>query len=223
MKGSRSGGREEASEIVRPGPRVPFGRRVRRHFLTGVLVLLPAYITVFVLWRIFSALDRILGQWVVVATGYRIPGVGFVALLLIILAMGAVAGNLFGRRVIHAGEGLVGHVPVMRWIYGTTKQLFATLIEEKSTSFRRVVLVAFPGHGVYSMGFVTAESVREVTAALDKRMVAVFVPTTPNPTSGFLLFVPEDETIPLNLSVREGIGYVISAGALAQDKTDADE
>lgn len=223
MKRFRSGRHEDDPEIARPTPRLPFGRRVRRHFLTGVLVLLPAYITIFVLWRLFSALDRILGQWVVVATGYRIPGVGFVALLLIILAMGAVAGNLFGRRMIHAGEGLVGHVPVMRWIYGTTKQLFATLIEEKSTSFRRVVLVAFPGHGLYSLGFVTSEAVPKVGEALDKRMAAVFVPTTPNPTSGFLLFVPEDETIPLNLTVREGIGYVISAGTLAQDKTDADE
>jgi uncharacterized membrane protein len=196
---------------------------MRRHFLTGVLVLLPAYITIFVLWRLFSVLDQILGQWVEVATGHKIPGVGFVALLLIILAMGAIAGNIIGKRMIRAGEGVVGHVPVMRWIYQTTKQLFATLIEEKSTSFRRVVLVAFPGHGLYSLGFVTSEAVPKVAAALDRRVAAVFVPTTPNPTSGFLLFVPEDDIIPLNLSVREGIGYVISAGTLAQDKTDADE
>jgi uncharacterized membrane protein len=125
--------------------------------------------------------------------------------------------------MIRVGEGVVGHVPVVRWIYATTKQLFATLLEEKSTSFRKVVLVEFPRRGIYSLGFVTAEAVANVDEAVGTRTVAVFVPTTPNPTSGFFLFVPEDDVIPLGISVREGLGYVISAGTLAQDKVGADE
>jgi uncharacterized membrane protein len=212
-----------AATPVPEKPRPARGRQMRRHFLTGLLVLLPAYVSIFVLWRIFSALDRLLGQWVVVLTGHKIPGVGFVALLLIILGIGAVAGNIIGKRMIRVGEGVVGHVPVVRWIYATTKQLFATLLEEKSTSFRKVVLVEFPRRGIYSLGFVTAEAVANVDEAVGTRTVAVFVPTTPNPTSGFFLFVPEDDVIPLGISVREGLGYVISAGTLAQDKVGADE
>jgi len=210
-------------EILRPAPRAPFGHRMRRHFLTGILVLLPASVSIFVLWRLFTILDGFLGRWVEVATGHEIPGVGLVALILLILLIGAVAGNILGKRMIHAGEEFVGHVPIVRWLYRMTKLLSTTLLEEKSTSFRKVVLVAFPRPGIYSLGFVTSESVARFDEALGKRTVAVFIPTVPNPTSGYLVFVPEDEIIPINISVRDGLGYVLSAGALANDRVDPGE
>jgi uncharacterized membrane protein len=196
--------------------RTPFGRRMRNYFLTGLIVLLPAVISIFVLWRLFTGLDRILGRFVELWLGYKIPGVGLVALILIIIAIGAIASNIIGRRLIRIGEGIVARIPIIRWIYRTTKQLFSTLLAERSTSFRKVVLINYPYKGMYSMAFQTSESAGPVEEAVDgRRLVSVFLPTTPNPTSGYFLLVPEEDVIPLAISVNEGLKYIISAGALA--------
>jgi uncharacterized membrane protein len=200
-----------------------FGRRLRRYFFTGLIVLLPVVVSIFVLWKLFSGLDLILGRYVELLVGQRIPGVGLVALVLIIIAIGAVASNYIGKRLIRAGEGIVARIPVLRWIYRTTKQLFSALLEERSTSFRKVVLVNFPRKGTYSMAFQTAESAGVVEDAVGRRLVSVFLPTTPNPTSGYFLLVPEDEVIPLTISVNEGLRYIISAGALTGVAEDDDE
>jgi uncharacterized membrane protein len=197
--------------------RTPFGRRMRNYFLTGMIVLLPAVISIFVLWRLFTALDQILGRFVEIYLGYKIPGVGLVALVLIIIGIGAIASNIIGKRLIGVVEGIVARIPIMRWIYQTTKQLFSTLLAERSTSFRKVVLIHYPYKGMYSMAFQTSETAGPVENAVGgKRLVTLFLPTTPNPTSGYFLLVPEDEVMPLDISVNEGLRYIISAGALAQ-------
>lgn len=196
---------------------VSFGRRMRNYFLTGLVVLLPAVISIFVLWRLFTGLDRILGRFVELYLGYKIPGVGLVALILIIIAIGAIASNIIGRRLIKIGEGIVSRIPIIRWIYRTTKQLFSTLFAEQSTSFRKVVLVNYPYKGMYSMAFQTSETAGPVEDAVGgKTLVTLFLPTTPNPTSGFFLLVPEEDVIPLDITVNEGLKYIISAGALAR-------
>jgi len=193
-----------------------FGRRMRNYFLTGLVVLLPAVISIFVLWRLFAGLDRILGRYVELWFGYKIPGVGLVALVLIIIVIGAIASNFIGRRVIRIGEAIVARIPILRWIYRTTKQLFSTLLAERSTSFRKVVLIHYPYKGMYSMAFQTSDTAGTVEDAVDgQRLVTLFLPTTPNPTSGFFLLVPADDVIPLDISVNEGLKYIISAGALA--------
>lgn len=203
--------------------RTPFGKRVRNYFLAGLIVLLPVVISVFVLWRMFVGLDRILGRYVELWLGYQIPGVGLVALILIIIAIGAIASNIIGRRLIQIGEGIVARIPIIRWIYRTTKQLFSTLLAERSTSFRKVVMVHYPYKGMYSMAFQTSETAGPVEDAVGgKRLVTLFLPTTPNPTSGFFLLVPEEDVIPLDISVNEGLKYIISAGALASGN-DEDE
>lgn len=199
-------------------PRQRFSRVMRRYFFTGLLVILPATISIFVLWRLFFALDHILGPFIEQYSGYRLPGVGLVALFAIIVGVGAVASNFIGRKLIHTIERLVERIPVMRWIYRTVKQIFSTVLEEESTSFRKVVLVNFPTKGTYSMAFLTAEPggiLDEVTGA---KLVAVFLPTTPNPTSGYFLLVPEDEVIPLSMSVNEGLKIIVSAGALTRNR-----
>jgi uncharacterized membrane protein len=202
-------------------PRTPFGKRMRNYFLTGLIVLLPAVISIFVLWRLFTGLDRILGRFVELWLGYRIPGVGLVALVLIIIAIGAIASNIIGRRLIRIGEGIVARIPIIRWIYRTTKQLFSTLLAERSTSFRKVVLINYPYRGMYSMAFQTSESAGPVEEAVDgRRLISVFLPTTPNPTSGYFLLVPKEDVIPLDISVNEGLKYIISAGALARGSND---
>jgi uncharacterized membrane protein len=194
----------------------PFGRRIRNYFLTGLIVLLPGVISVFVLWRLFVGLDRILGRYIELWFGRQIPGVGLVALVLIIIVIGAVASNFIGRRLIRIGEGIVARIPIIRWIYRTTKQLFSTLLAERSTSFRKVVMVNYPYKGMYSMAFQTSDTAGPVENAVGgKRLITLFLPTTPNPTSGFFLLVPEEDVIPLDLSVDEGLKYIISAGALA--------
>ncbi len=198
-------------------PRVSAGRVLRRYFFTGLLVLLPVVVTVSVLWRFFFALDDILGRFVETYLGRSVPGVGLVALIALILGIGAVASNFLGKRVIRIGERLVARVPLMGWIYRTTKQLFSTILEERGESFRKVVLVSYPQKGTYSVAFVTSESPTSVESELGKGFVTVFLPTTPNPTSGFLLVVPAEDVIPMNLSVDEGLRLVISAGALSKN------
>ena len=162
-------------------------------------------------------------RFVEVYLGYRIPGVGLVALVLIIIGIGAIASNILGRRLIRVVEGIVARIPIIRWIYRTTKQLFSTLLAERSTSFRKVVLINYPYKGMYSMAFQTSETAGPVEHSVGgKRLVTLFLPTTPNPTSGFFLLVPEEDVIPLDLSVDEGLKYIISAGALASGN-DEDE
>jgi uncharacterized membrane protein len=214
--------------VANPGPgivgrphRTPFGRRMRNYFLTGLIVLLPGVISVFVLWRLFVGLDHILGRYVELWLGREIPGVGLVALVLIIIATGAIASNIIGRRLIRIGEGLVARIPIIRWIYRTTKQLFSTLLAERSTSFRKVVLIHYPYKGMYSMAFQTSDTAGPVEGAVGgRRLVTLFLPTTPNPTSGYFLLVPEEDVIPLDITVNEGLKYIISAGALAGGEDD---
>jgi len=193
------------------------GKVLRRYLFTGLLVLLPVVVTVFVLWRLFFALDDILGGFVETYTGRSLPGVGLIALIALIMGIGAVASNILGGRAIRFSERLVTRVPLIGWIYATTKQLFSTILEERGESFRKVVLVSYPTKGTYSVAFLTSESAESVEGGLGKGFVTVFLPTTPNPTSGFLLIVPADEIIPLDMTVDEGLKLVISAGALSRN------
>ena len=205
---------QDAAAAVPEKPGV--GKVIRRYLFTGLLVLLPVVVTAFVLWRLFFALDRILGGLVETYTGRPLPGVGLVALVALIMGIGAVASNILGSRAIRFSERLVTRVPLIGWIYATTKQLFSTILEERSKSFRKVVLVSYPKKGTYSVAFITSESPEAVEGGLGKGFVTVFLPTTPNPTSGFLLIVPADEVIPLDMTVDEGLKLVISAGSLSK-------
>ena len=201
-----------------PAPRASAGKVLRRYLFTGLLVLLPVVVTATVLWRFFFALDDILGRFVETYLGRSVPGVGLIALVALIMGIGAIASNFLGKRVIRVGERLVARVPLIGWIHRTTKQLFSTILEERGESFRKVVLVSYPQKGTYSVAFLTSESPTAVEGELGKGFVTVFLPTTPNPTSGFLLIVPAEEVIPMNLSIDEGLRLVISAGALSTNR-----
>jgi uncharacterized membrane protein len=216
--GKRAGSTQEVGAVEQESEHhASFVRTVRRYLLTGLIVLLPVVVTVFVLARLFFALDDILGRFVETYAGRSIPGLGLIALIAIIMGIGAIASNIMGRRVIGVWEDIVGRIPVMRWIYRTSKQLFSSLLEERSSSFRKVVLVPYPLKGSYSIAFLTSESTTSVLGPLGPGFVTVFLPTTPNPTSGLLLVVPASEIIPLDISVEQGLRLVISAGALARN------
>ena len=198
-----------------PVERVGLGRRLRRYFLTGLVALLPVGLSAFVLWRTFNALDRLLGQFFDMLLGFRVPGAGFVALILVILGIGVVAHNFVGKRLILLIEDVVIRVPIVRWIYRTTKELSSAVLQEKSTSFRKVVLVEFPYRGVYSIGFQTADSASDVSKLTGKILIPVFIPTAPSPMTGYVILYPEEDVIPLPMSVDDGLRFVISAGALS--------
>ncbi len=196
------------------------GRVLRRYLFTGLLVLLPITISVFVLWQLFFTLDHILGRFVIRYSGREIPGIGLVVLIAIIMAIGAIASNFIGRRMLRLWERFIDRIPLVRWIYGTTKTVFASVLQEDSASFRRVVLIEFPHKGIYCLAFITAESGGRMENVVGKKLVSVFLPTTPNPTSGYFLLIPAEDVRPLNMSVQDGLRYVVSAGVLAdEDRT----
>jgi uncharacterized membrane protein len=198
-----------------PAARAGLGRRLRRYFLTGLVALLPVGLSAFVLWRTFNALDRLLGQFFEMLLGFRVPGAGFVALILLILGIGAVAHNLVGKRLIRVVEDLVIRIPVVRWIYKTTKELSSAVLQESSTSFRKVVFVEFPYRGVYSIGFQTSDSASYVSKLTGKSLISVFIPTAPNPMTGYVILYPEEDVVALPMSVDDGLRFVLSAGALS--------
>ena len=208
-------------EPMAPAPeRQSVARVLRRYFFTGLLVILPASISVFILWKLFFGLDAILGPLVTRYYGREVPGLGLVVLISLIVIIGSVASNFLGRRLIGAGERVVNRIPIIRWVYRTTKQMFSTILQERSTSFRRVVLVEYPHKGTWSMAFVTSETGGRLSDDLGRKVVTVFLPTTPNPTSGFFLIIPEEDVVALDMPIDEGLKLVVSAGVLSRDRSD---
>lgn len=190
--------------------------RIRNAFFTGLLVLAPATITVYVVWRLFVWVDHLLGT--TLRGGYirpgGIPGLGFLTVLAIILAVGFLANNFLGRQVGSILEAIVGRVPFLRGFYGTLRQVGEALLE-KEGAFQRVVLVEFPSAGRYAIAFVTASPATGVVQSDGKPLVGVFLPKTPNPTTGFLLFYPPEQLIPTSLRVEQALKMVVSGGVVS--------
>jgi uncharacterized membrane protein len=204
----------------------------RTNFLTGFVILLPALITFAVakwLFGTIASITDLLLFFVPASITHSNNGEGpihwywsLVALLLAVFLIG-VAGLLtryyVGRRMIAWLDSALLRVPLLNKVYSTTKQVNQAFTSGKKSSFKTVVLVEFPHPGVYSMGFITSEQHEEVQAKTQENLVCVFVPTTPNPTSGFLVLVPEDKVTKLEMSVADGIKYIISLGSIAPEFT----
>lgn len=188
---------------------------LRRRFLAGVLILTPLVVTAWIFWKIFSSVDNILAP---LQERYPIidwPGVGFVVVLVIVLLTGVFAGNFIGRRVIAQGERVVYNLPLIRRVYTAVKEISEVFLADRTTVFREVVLIRYPHKDSYALAFVTREGTNFFNHLTGKTLLNVFVPTTPNPTSGFLLLVPQDEVIRVPIQVEEGLKMVISGGAFA--------
>ncbi|MBI5016385.1 MAG: DUF502 domain-containing protein [Deltaproteobacteria bacterium] len=195
----------------------------RRHFLTGLLVIVPLGLTYYVVSAIVGTMDQFLA--ILPPTfhpdtylPFRIPGLGILFTLIIIQVVGFLGANLFGRGVVKAYERLLARIPLVRSIYAGVKQVMEQLLSERSDRFRRVVLFEFPRKGILSLGFVTGEVGGEIGGKTASRSVNVFIPCTPNPTSGFYLIVPEEELIPVDLSVEQAFKIILSGGMVGGEE-----
>lgn len=185
---------------------------LKRYFITGLLVITPIWGTYLVLSTLLKFLEGFLGDFLKSIGRFYFPGMGIISLFLLILLVGFIATNYFGRKVVSLWESLMTKVPLVRNVYTVFKHVVDTVSLQGKEHFRRVVLVEFPRKGVYSMAFVTGITQGEVQDLTVERVLNVFIPTTPNPTTGFFLFVPESEVIQLSMSVEDGMKMIISGG-----------
>jgi len=147
--------------------------------------------------------------------GFHVPGIGVLITLVVILLTGVIVANFVGRRLLLMGDAVIGHIPLVRTIYASVKQVLQTLFKPGGQSFRKVLLVEYPRAGMWSIAFQTGEGAPEVTSVLNgEPMVSLFIPTTPNPTSGFLMMVPRKDVIELEMSVDQALKFVISLGVM---------
>ena len=194
--------------------------RIRNVFITGLLITLPIALTWFILQFLlknFDALSPVFTHMLIqlgapITEGYRIPFLGLVVTLLIVLTVGWFTTNFFGKKLFELGELLIEKIPFVRRIYKGTKQVVSSIAEADTSAFRKVVLLEFPRRGLLAIGFVTGESLGEVQQVTQANMLNVFVPTMPNPTSGFLIFSPPEELTEVSMTIEEGIKYVVSGG-----------
>lgn len=189
--------------------------RLRRYFLVGLIVLAPAGVTVVVLRWIFERLDAILGGPIQMAVGFRIPGLGFILLGLVVLSVGWVVHQAVGLRLLRAWNEMLLRFPVAGRLYNAASQIVQSVVSDKSRIFKRTVLVPYPTEGLWAVGFVTNDEAPVMTGIVGEPCVNVFVPTTPNPTSGFLLVIPRARVIETDISIEEAMKFVISAGAVS--------
>ncbi len=190
---------------------------LRRYFVAGLLVWIPLGITLWVLKILADLMDESLhllpaGYRSDALFGFHVPGLGIILTLAIVLATGALAANFFGRKLLALGDNVLTRIPIVRSIYGGVKQISDTLFSPEGKAFRRAVLVRYPHAGAWTVALVTGSPQYEVAGILGTEQISVFVPTTPNITSGFFLIVPRSETIELDMTVDAALKYIISMG-----------
>ena len=192
--------------------------RFRRHFLAGILVTSPILITVYVTWLIVTFIDAQVAGLLPNSLDFtkqlphQIPGLGLIISIVVITFIGAITPGFIGRTLLKVGERILDNTPVVRSIYSAIKQIMETVMSTNSESFREVVLVEYPRKGIWVIGFVTGETKGEVQSLNKETLINVFIPTTPNPTSGFLLFLPKKDLMYMKMKVEDAVKMVISGG-----------
>jgi uncharacterized membrane protein len=193
--------------------------RLRRYLIAGLLIWLPLGATVVVFRLLLNLMDRLL-FWIPAdyrpeeLLGVPIPGLGAILALIVLLATGFLGANLLGRRLVSTYERVLSRIPVVRSVYGAVKNFTEVVFSDSGTSFKKVLLVQYPRPGLYSLCFQTSDNLEEVQAKTGETVVCVFLPTTPNPTSGFMLFVPRDEVVELDMPVEDALKMIISLGVV---------
>ena len=195
---------------------------IKKYIVAGLLVWLPLAVTVFIVKLVVDLLDNIIlllppDYQPAIILGFSIPGFGIVLAISTLLVTGMFAANLFGRRLFGLWEAILNRIPLVRSIYNSVKQISTTILDANGKSFRKVVMLQYPRKGIWSIGFLTNEYVSVNIEGRNENLVAVFVSTTPNPTSGFILMMPHDEIIDLDMTVEEGFKFIISMGVIIPD------
>ncbi len=199
------------------------GAKLRAYFFTGILVTAPVAITFYMAYKFVLWVDVLVGKLVPPQyhldnyLPFTIPGLGLVFLVVVLTLVGMFAAGFLGRFFLRLGEWIVSKVPLISSVYSLLKQVFETFFSSKTQAFSKVVMLEYPRKGIWILGFVSSELKGEVKENFKGDMLNVFIPTTPNPTSGFLIFVPKEDTVELEMSVEDGIKFVISGGLVEPD------
>lgn len=215
-------------EAIETG-RLTFGQRMRNYFLTGLVITAPIGITLYITWSFIQWVDAWVKPYIPSIYNpdnylpFSVPGVGLLFSLLIITILGFLTANFVGRSFVTFGEVMVGRMPLVRNLYRALKQIFETALSQKGQTFTKAAVVEYPRRGIWALAFIATETKGEVAHRIEERMpqdgahLSVFLPTTPNPTSGFLLIVPKKDVIELDMSVEDAAKLVISAGLVTPD------
>jgi uncharacterized membrane protein len=201
-------------------PRLRLLGRLRNHLLAGVILTAPIGITVWLSLKFIGFVDSSVMPLIPPVYNpetylpFSLPGLGLVVVIVALTAIGALAAGMVGRFFVHTGERVLARMPVVRSIYSALKQIFETVLAEKSRAFRQVVLIEYPRKGCWALGFATGTTKGEVQHTIEDEVVNVFLPTTPNPTSGYLLFLPRKDVTFLSMTIEQGIKMVISGGVV---------
>ncbi|WP_316862404.1 DUF502 domain-containing protein [uncultured Cohaesibacter sp.] len=212
--------------------RLKFGARMRNYFLTGLVIAAPIGITLYITWAFIGWVDSNVKPYIPKVYNpdnylpFSVPGVGLVFSIIILTILGFITANYVGRSMLTFGEVLVGRMPLIRNLYKALKQIFETALSQKGQTFRKAAVIEYPRRGLWALAFVATETTGEVAHRIEEHdehsdnnegYVSVFLPTTPNPTSGFLLFVPRNDVIMLKMGVEDAAKLVISAGLVSPD------
>ena len=207
--------------------KIPFHRsvmgRLRAYFFAGILVTAPISITFYIAWNFIRWVD----DWVspvipphLNPQTWGVPGFGLVLVVVGLTTVGALTPGMVGRLFFRMSEAVLSRMPIVFGIYGTVKQVLETMLANKANAFREVAMVQYPRPGCWTLGFIAGPAKGEVQTMFDQDMINVFVPTTPNPTSGFLLVLPRDEVRILSMSVEDGFKMLISMGIITPEKVE---
>jgi uncharacterized membrane protein len=184
---------------------------VKRHFVSGMLVVVPLILTYLVLKFMFELVDGVLQPLIIKIFGFYIPGLGLVTTILAIILAGVLTRNFVGARLYRAGDRILERMPIIRPIYSAAKQLLEAVAQPSRNSFKAVVLIEYPRPGVWAMAFLSNRMEVEVNGG-NRHLVSVFVPSTPTPISGMVVMLPEDDAVVLDMSVEDGVKFLVSGG-----------
>lgn len=199
-------------------PRMRLSQRLRAYLFAGILVTAPIFITFYLAWLFVTFVDGKIEPLIPAQYNpetylpFAIPGLGLIVLIFSLMLVGALTAGFFGRLWMRFSEQALNQMPVIRNIYSAVKQILETVLAQQSNAFREAVLIEYPRRGIWAIGFLTGTTKGEVQNLTEEECINVFLPTTPNPTSGFLLFVPKKDIAPLSMTVEDAIKMVISGG-----------
>ena len=189
-------------------------KHLRNIFITGLFVLVPIFVTLSIVIWLFNRVDAVFREPLEIFLGFPLIGIGVIITILIILIAGFISTNLLGKKLIFFTEAVFKRIPLVNTVYISMKQLTDTLFTNQKNAFKSAVLVQYPSKGIYVIGFITADAPMEINRKAQKEMKSVFIPTTPNPTSGMLVMIAEEHIQYLDLSIEAAVKLIVSGGIL---------